>query len=100
MNAEPNDQPHARADMETMTDAQIEAWIIKLRERRMRIVIAADEAKKLKENATLEQNRAKAEKVENAIRKALAAADRAMSKAEEKAAGLRALRLQIEDAST
>lgn len=97
---EPNDQPHLRADMETMTDAQIEHVVTAIRARRLRVIAAADEAKRMKENATVEQNRAKAEKVETSIRKALAAADKALAKAEEKAAQLRALRLQIEDAST
>ncbi len=96
----PNDQPHYRADMETMSNEQIEAWITQLQERRMRVVAAADEARRMKDAATVEQSRARAEKVENAIRKALATADKAMAKAEEKAAQLRALRLQIEDAST
>lgn len=91
-----DDTPIDRADISSLSDDELEAMLLKIRERRLRLLRLYEEAKAL-QDARLEQD--KREELEDAlstVTKDVERVEKAITKVEAKINKIRALRLEFD----
>lgn len=90
------DTPTHRAVITEMSDESIDAMLLTMRDRRLSIVRAMQDAELAKRNVYIEHQREKLNKQLEMLKKELATVDKSLDKAEQRVLKIRALRLEIE----